>query len=655
MKKSTLLMIVSVVLAMTLSLGGTLAYLQDSDADVNVMILGNVQIEQHEYERDANGELTTFTDAQTVYPAVYLDGSGATATLELNGHTMNVRDKNIVKNYVDKIVTVENTGKSEAYVRTIFAFPEAGEFNTTYDASEQWLHWNGASDGDNTANPSNGWVWGTETYYNGKVAGNITGGYDYSWPGNYDGWYVVENVTIAGKVYDLYVATNINKIAPETETAPNLLGFFLDCRVSNEIDDDGNVNYTWTDKTGKVWNLGDISQIEILVATQAVQVEGFADAWTALEEGFGNVTKDSHPWLDMDNIEDGDQDPDDVVIPNYAHDVATLVEALESNADFKLANDITITDWTPVASFSGTFDGNGHTITFDLESDENVALIKTATNATIKNLTFEGEIKGGNYAAAAAVIMDGGLVENCVNNAAISAGRAAGLVAWIDVETEIKDCVNTGDITGEIGAAGIANRFFGTMTNCKNDGDILAKGTEPAGGLVSVLTGASTFDHCVNTGDVTSEADNPNASAAGILGHSPNGVPTMNYCANFGQIIADKSYASGIVYTLYGNANSNYCYNAGFVSGADGAGGISAKAQYGANDKAANSLNGGMVYSPAKTLQIANKPTNSFYYANGTLYATDGTAVTNDDALAILNGGSDTDFFAVSNGVITVK
>ena len=62
MKNRKLLLIVSLVLALTMSLGGTLAYLQDSDVDVNVMTLGNVQIEQHEYQRvEKDGKYETGT------------------------------------------------------------------------------------------------------------------------------------------------------------------------------------------------------------------------------------------------------------------------------------------------------------------------------------------------------------------------------------------------------------------------------------------------------------------------------------------------------------------------------------------------------------------------------------------------------------------
>ena len=51
MKKSKLFLILALVLSLAVGLGGTLAYLTDTDEAVNVMTLGNVQIEQIELQR----------------------------------------------------------------------------------------------------------------------------------------------------------------------------------------------------------------------------------------------------------------------------------------------------------------------------------------------------------------------------------------------------------------------------------------------------------------------------------------------------------------------------------------------------------------------------------------------------------------------------
>lgn len=57
--KNVLLTGLSFVLVAAVAIGGTLAYLTSTDSDVNVMTLGNVQIEQFEMERvfDENGNV----------------------------------------------------------------------------------------------------------------------------------------------------------------------------------------------------------------------------------------------------------------------------------------------------------------------------------------------------------------------------------------------------------------------------------------------------------------------------------------------------------------------------------------------------------------------------------------------------------------------
>ena len=60
--KNILLSGLSLVLVAALAIGGTFAYLQDDDSDVNVMTLGNVKIEQNEYERVVNDSGTYKTE-----------------------------------------------------------------------------------------------------------------------------------------------------------------------------------------------------------------------------------------------------------------------------------------------------------------------------------------------------------------------------------------------------------------------------------------------------------------------------------------------------------------------------------------------------------------------------------------------------------------
>ena len=140
----------------------------------------------------------------------------------------------------------------------------------------------------------------------------------------------------------------------------------------------------------------------------------------------------------------------------------------------------------------------------------------------------------------------------------------------------------------------------------------------------------------------------------------PNGV-SFNFHLKIerekSNITATNSYAAGIAYSLYGTINASYCYNHGNISGADGAGGIAPKAQYGSGDKANYCLNGGVITSSnGIAYQASNNNVECFYYHNGDLLnVSDNSVATSADALALLNGGADANFFEVDNGKIVVK
>lgn len=89
--KKKLLVTLSVILILGMAAMGIVAYLTDqTDSAKNVMTMGNVDITQTE----TDGEGNDFVQDQPLYP----------------------------NTSIDKVVTVTNTGKSDAYVRTWFAF-----------------------------------------------------------------------------------------------------------------------------------------------------------------------------------------------------------------------------------------------------------------------------------------------------------------------------------------------------------------------------------------------------------------------------------------------------------------------------------------------------------------------------------------------------
>ena len=80
--KKILAMVLSLALVATMVITGSIAYLQDSDEAVNVMTLGNVYIDQHEYERVQKEEGSNLTVTGGTFaedPSSYI-ASGYVAT-----------------------------------------------------------------------------------------------------------------------------------------------------------------------------------------------------------------------------------------------------------------------------------------------------------------------------------------------------------------------------------------------------------------------------------------------------------------------------------------------------------------------------------------------------------------------------------------------
>lgn len=226
-----LLTVVSYVLVAALAIAGTVAFLQDSDSDVNVMTLGNVYIEQMEYERDASGKLVEYTQGQPLYPYVGVVEWNDNK-IHINGHDYNMfGDK--LKNAVDKIVTVKNTGKSDAYIRTWIALEDP--FTTS-------------------------------------MLGVNVGGTDYT----QSPWYTAK---INGVQYSLTCFTYDKVLKAGEESLPSFLQVYLKSIATNE----------------DVALLGE--NYEILAFTQAIQTRGFATPEEALVAGFGEASETNHPWV----------------------------------------------------------------------------------------------------------------------------------------------------------------------------------------------------------------------------------------------------------------------------------------------------------------------------------------------------------------------
>jgi len=411
MKKS-LVMALSIALCAVLAIGGTMAYLSDTDSDVNVMTMGKVTIEQHETDKEG----APFVD-QPMYPAVYDD-----TMPEENGWFVN-------DGVIDKVVTVENTGRSEAYLRTIFAFE--------YDE-------------------------------NNVIVKNLNDD-DWTWtPLN-------KTVTIKDGTYEIVVAEYKGTLAAGVTTEPSLKQLYMKKEATNE----------------DIENFGD--SYKVLVLSQAVQIAGFDTAEAAFLAAFQNneaLTADMAaawfgeiaPPFDGENADTNwYADPTaSVFYIDTADELAGLSKLVWNGNTFagktiKLTANINLQgeNWQPIgrmtntggvgenSTFKGNFDGQGHTVsnfvvdTVDGVNDNNKgAGLFGAVMGNISNLTVENATIRTNHWGAALVGQICGNVTNChVKNSTIEC-----------LPEQINGAWDNGDKAGAI--AGYTEQTNHSVTNC---------------------------------------------------------------------------------------------------------------------------------------------------------------------------------------------
>lgn len=165
MKKKIVALCLCVALAVVAIGGATLAYFTDTDEATNTFTAGGVKIDLIEQQVNEEGTaLEAFEQDQVLMPIV----GSAQGDKDSFGQP-------VAENYIDKMVTVKNEGKSDAYVRAYFAIPSAlDDGYETFNAGLNVLHYNfGNNNGVSTF--GNEWNWmnasGTWKYYETEIDG----------------------------------------------------------------------------------------------------------------------------------------------------------------------------------------------------------------------------------------------------------------------------------------------------------------------------------------------------------------------------------------------------------------------------------------------------------------------------------------------------
>ena len=205
--------------------------------------------------------------------------------------------------------------------------------------------------------------------------------------------------------------------------------------------------------------------------------------------------------------------------------VAELVNGGKTDINITLDKNIDLTgkEWTPIGtsfsnSYTGTFDGGGHTITglTVTTNDEYAGLFGCLGEAgTVKNVVMEG-------------------VQITNNHSSSFAGGVAGF-SWGTIE----NCSVSGSVSGTVYVGGVVGaQWGGTTTGCSSSATV--KGMVDVGGVAGQTNGSATLTACYATGNVTLEIDPiKNISGGGLVGF--NGGSSVLACYATGNVTSTGS------------------------------------------------------------------------------------------------------------------
>lgn len=279
-----------------------------------------------------------------------------------------------------------------------------------------------------------------------------------------------------------------------------------------------------------------------------------------------------------------------------------------------LTADITLSgEWIPIGNgtrgtpgsndhyFTGTFDGQGHSITglqVTLNQDDHGAgMFGAVKDAIIRNVRINGGSVSNSLDAAAGLVgmaLGSGetRIENCSSSATVRGAAPAGILsrAYGSGPVSIVNCVNTGTISADAGgkAGGIVciNGNGGvtlSISRCQNIGPV-SGGNAGAGGILGYGNGNAVIESCVNTAPI---GDASSKYAGGIGGYVTGKSAVIIGCTNSGSVTASQN-AGGIVGISTQGWNVTDCQNSGSVTSDVDAGGIVGGANAGLIERCGN-------------------------------------------------------------------
>ena len=224
--------------------------------------------------------------------------------------------------------------------------------------------------------------------------------------------------------------------------------------------------------------------------------------------------------------------------------------------------DLTGVDFTPIPTFGGTFEGQGHTISgLSLTGSGNVRGLFRYIQPTgaVRDLHVSGAIAPSDRKNTLGGLVgeNQGTITNCSFSGAVSGADSIGGIAGInEAQGQIINCSFSGSVTGEHYVGGIAGQNYGSIVQCENSGSINTTEVDAELNLdnwnqeqlnavenvpvctdIGGITGFSSgiLQGCINTGAVGYAHVGYNIG--GIVGRQSG---YLNGCTNSGAILGRK-------------------------------------------------------------------------------------------------------------------
>jgi hypothetical protein len=390
----------------------------------------------------------------------------------------------------------------------------------------------------------------------------------------------------------------------EITVAESVYSFVMpaaDVTVTAQFEDEPTATPIWDGTADTSWYTANLTSTSYTISTPE-QLAGLSYLVNATEEEWTGLG------LSLENPDFGEQH-------RFTGKTVTLANDIWLNATTGTAKgDASQKEWTPIGgggtnagsqesasvqySFSGTFDGAGHTV-YNVYIDKGGSDPWSANygffgllpvGGMLKNLTVTGFVDA-DRSVGGILGKNWGTVENCVNYATVKGYQSKGVggivgANWYDGASApppvIRGCVNYGAAetayqTGLCG--GIAGDSEGIIENCANYGTISAagEGTANIGGITGNIksvggSGGGIVKNCFNAGAIIR-----GQWAAGVVAQVESGNATILNCYNTGSVTGGghTDYVGGILGNHKAGAVSiTNCYNVGAITAVNNGGAI---------------------------------------------------------------------------------